>query len=130
MKVYRRAFADEPSQLRVPHQDRVLLIWRKADSLQSLMAMLSREVGGQYPAERPRSWDGGAASDGFAMREMLTMTKWCPVCGDAMGRVPTDGCSIVFRCHSCRTEIAKPAPRDNQRRRRSVRERRGGRIQA
>jgi tRNA(Ile2) C34 agmatinyltransferase TiaS len=64
------------------------------------------------------------------MREMLTMTKWCPVCGDAMGRVPTDGCSIVFRCHSCRTEIAKPAPRDNQRRRVSLRERRGGRIQA
>jgi hypothetical protein len=24
MKVYRRAFADEPSQLRVPHNDRVL----------------------------------------------------------------------------------------------------------
>jgi tRNA(Ile2) C34 agmatinyltransferase TiaS len=93
------------------------------------MAMPSGEVGGQDPS-RNASLFWALALMEFAMREMLTMTKWCPVCGDAMGRVPTDGCSIVFRCLSCRTEIAKPAPRDNQRRRLSMRERRGGRIHA
>jgi len=44
------------------------------------------------------------------MHRLLTQTKWCPVCGDPMKRVPTDGSTIVHRCTSCRAEVAK-APR-------------------
>ena len=52
--------------------------------------------------------------------------KGCPVCGVAMVRVPSDGCTLVYRCGACLTEIVKPMPRTRDRRRPSpARKRRG-----
>jgi hypothetical protein len=50
------------------------------------------------------------------MNELRTSAKPCPVCGVALVRVPTDGCSIVYRCCHCKTEVVKPIPRDRERR--------------
>lgn len=44
-----------------------------------------------------------------------------------MHRVPTDGSSLLFRCQQCLVEIAKPMPRDRQRRPVTARNRRCGR---
>jgi len=57
------------------------------------------------------------------MNEPRTPEKPCPVCGVALVRVPTDGCSIVYRCFHCKTEIVKPIRRDPERR--TVTNRRG-----
>ncbi|AXK79404.1 hypothetical protein DW352_02055 [Pseudolabrys taiwanensis] len=59
---------------------------------------------------------------------MSTLTNKCPVCGDAMKRVPTDGRSVTFRCTACCVEVAKAPARDNQRRMLPVRERCGTRL--
>lgn len=34
----------------------------------------------------------------------------CPTCGVALIRVPGDGCSIVYRCHHCKTDLVKRIP--------------------
>jgi hypothetical protein len=46
------------------------------------------------------------------MNELRAPAKPCPVCGVALARVPTDGCSIVYRCYHCKTEVVKPIRRD------------------
>lgn len=45
------------------------------------------------------------------MNELRAHTKPCPVCGVTLVRVPTDGCSIVYRCYHCKTEVVKPIRR-------------------
>jgi hypothetical protein len=50
------------------------------------------------------------------MKELRAPTKPCPVCGLALMRIPTDGSSIVYRCHHCKIEVAKPVRRDPERR--------------
>jgi len=50
------------------------------------------------------------------MNELRAPAKPCPVCGVALVRVPTDGCSIVYRCDHCKTEIVKPIRHDRERR--------------
>lgn len=56
------------------------------------------------------------------------LTKWCPVCGDAMCNVPTDGRALMFRCVSCRAEVVKAPPSDSMRRRLPLRDRPLGRL--
>jgi hypothetical protein len=46
------------------------------------------------------------------MNELRAPAKPCPVCGVALVRVPTDGCSIVYS----KTEVVKPIRRDPERR--------------
>jgi hypothetical protein len=46
------------------------------------------------------------------MSEFRASTKPCPVCGVALTRIPTDGSSIVYRCHRCKIEVVKPIRRD------------------
>ena len=46
------------------------------------------------------------------MNELRAPAKPCPVCGVALVRVPTDGCSIVYRCDHCKTEVVKPIRHD------------------
>ena len=50
------------------------------------------------------------------MNELRPAAKPCPVCGGALARVPTDGCSIVYRCNHCKTEVVKPIRRGPERR--------------
>jgi hypothetical protein len=50
------------------------------------------------------------------MNELRAPAKPCPVCGVTLVRVPTDGCSIVYRCYNCKTEIMKPIRREPERR--------------
>jgi hypothetical protein len=46
------------------------------------------------------------------MTGFSTLTKWCPVCGDAMARVASDGSATsMHRCNSCKTETSKPRDR-------------------
>ena len=49
------------------------------------------------------------------MNELRTPAKPCPVCGVTLDRVPTDGCSIVYRCYHCKTEVVKPIRRQRER---------------
>lgn len=50
------------------------------------------------------------------MNETRAPAKPCPLCGVTLVRVPTDGCSIVYRCVHCKTEIVKPVRHDRVRR--------------
>jgi hypothetical protein len=50
------------------------------------------------------------------MNEPRVPAEPCPLCGVALVRVPTDGCSIVYRCYHCKTEVVKPIRRDPERR--------------
>jgi len=61
------------------------------------------------------------------MTGFLTLTKWCPVCGDAMTRVASDGSATMHRCRSCKTETAKPIAH-KRKRSREAHIRRCGRV--
>ena len=50
------------------------------------------------------------------MNELRTPEKPCPLCGVPLVRVPTDGCSIVYRCFQCKTDIVKPVRPERERR--------------
>lgn len=93
------------------------LMWRKATGggLCSLIADHSCKVGGgalSVPGDRDRR-----SRQVCQMNELRLSGKPCPICGIALVRVPTDGCSLVFRCFNCKTEIVKPMPREAERRR-------------